>query len=61
MPNAAAPAPATPIVDEAVDAPAVTVNVALSILEKLHVPDGRCSSGLSANEYTLIPAEGVLE
>ena len=25
---------------------------ALSILEKLHVPDGWCSSGFKANEYT---------
>ena len=27
---------------------------ALSILEKLHVPDGWCSSGFKANEYTAI-------
>ena len=26
----------------------------MSILEKLHVPDGWCSSGLRANEYTSI-------
>jgi hypothetical protein len=30
------------------------INIALSILEKLQVPDGWCSSGLSANEYTAI-------
>ena len=30
------------------------LNWALSILEKLHVPDGWCSSGLRANEYTQI-------
>jgi hypothetical protein len=35
--------------------------VALSILEKLQVPDGWCSSGLIANEYTLIPLAGVLQ
>jgi len=34
-------------------APATT-NWALSILEKLQVPDGWCSSGLSAKEYTPI-------
>ena len=28
------------------------INLALSILEKLQVPDGWCSSGLRANEYT---------
>ena len=33
---------------------ALVTNWALSILEKLHVPDGWCSSGLRANEYTQI-------
>ena len=32
-------------------------NLALSILEKLHVPDGWCSSGFKANEYTAIPSK----
>jgi len=27
--------------------------------EKLHVPLGWCSSGLSAKEYTLMPTDGV--
>ena len=29
-------------------------NIAVSILEKLQVPLGWCSSGFRANEYTLI-------
>ena len=37
-----------------------STKVALSILEKLQVPEGCCSSGLRPNEYTLIPVEGEL-
>ena len=33
--------------------------VALSILDMLHVPEGWCSSGRRANEYTLIPVSGA--
>ena len=32
----------------------------MSILEKLHVPEGWCSSGLRANEYTAIESASVL-
>jgi hypothetical protein len=32
-------------------------NLALSILEKLQVPLGWCSSGLRANEYTPMPSD----
>ena len=35
--------------------PKVKFNVALSILEKLQVPEGWCSSGLKENEYTFTP------
>ena len=35
--------------------PPLNINFALSILEKLQVPEGWCSSGFNANEYTLIP------
>ena len=38
----------------------VKFNVALSILEKLHVPDGWCSKGLIEKLNKLIPSFGVL-
>ena len=37
-----------------------TFKVALSIREKLQVPEGWWSSGFKAKEYTLIPSAGVL-
>src|SRR6056300_1420119 len=37
----------------------VTATCALSMREKLHVPVGWCSSGLSAKEYEYTPAYGL--
>jgi hypothetical protein len=41
-------------------AESTSCSTALSRHEKLHVPLGYCSSGLSADEYTLIPVSGLL-
>jgi hypothetical protein len=41
-------------------APVPTDKVALSILEKLQVPEGWCSSGFNANEYTYTLPDGML-
>jgi hypothetical protein len=37
-----------------------TDKVALSILEKLQVPEGWCSSGFNAKEYTFTSPAGIL-
>ena len=50
------------VVEDSTDLlPRDNARVALSIREKLQVPEGWCSSGVRAKEYTFTPSAGVLE